>query len=95
MLLPGIGGKIIGAALDKKKSKKSDKMMKAKIMQLEQRIAQLEGRGGVGGPGRCCSGSSGFGSGLNININAGGVAPSAPRGAGAGYMGFRAPGFCC
>ena len=48
MLLPGIGGKIIGAALDKKKSKKSDKMMKAKIMQLEQRIAQLEGRGGVG-----------------------------------------------
>ena len=42
MLLPGIGGKIIGAALDKKKSKKSDKMMKAKIMQLEQRIAQLQ-----------------------------------------------------
>ncbi|MCA9780067.1 MAG: hypothetical protein KC800_25245 [Candidatus Eremiobacteraeota bacterium] len=37
MLLPGIGGKIIGAALDKKKSKKSDKMMQAKIMQLEQR----------------------------------------------------------
>lgn len=89
MLLPGIGGKIIGAALSKKKSKKSQKALHCKIAHLEQRIAQLEGRGGVRGPG-CCNGNFGSPGGLNININSGGG-----FGPGAGFNGFRAPGFCC
>jgi hypothetical protein len=86
MLLPGIGGKLIGAALSKKKGKKSEKFLQAKIAQLEQRVSQLEGGHGVG-RGGCCNGNSSAGRGININIGGSGHC------ANSGYNGFRAPGF--